>query len=553
MRVTRWPLWLALALSLALLVPGFAAAEDVVKLDANGRTIYWIPLVEHVQQNLTLTGPAGFCDERTYDAYETPKLDTSELRDGAYKWRLVLAPEISREVKEMIEHARAKDIKNLDDLLLADGLVKEQIASGVFHIRNGEVILPDPNTTEDRLVDAPDKLDIVDQLANVPMKQVISGDLTVYNSICVGFDCLANESFGSDTFRLKENNLRIHFQDTSTAASFPTTDWRLVANSNLNGGASKFSIDDASAGRSVFTVEANAPSNALYVDDGGRVGVGTSTPVTEIHTTNGDSPTLRLEQNGSAGFAPQTWDVAGNETNFFIRDATNGSALPFRIRPGADSNALFIDTDNDIGMGTASPDASLEVERTDAQILVNDQNGSASGGATPRTLLRLSNLGKLDFRLEDRNSGNEWKFENDPGGFFISLDGSGATEFALANNGNLTIDGTLTENSDVTRKEGFQPVDPSQILAEVVELPITTWAYIDDPTVRHIGPMAQDFHTMFGFGGTDKGIQTRNLSSVALAAIQGLNEELEAKDQRIDELEQRLAALEALLLQAAAD
>ena len=43
--------------------------------------------------------------------------------------------------------------------------------------------------------------------------------------------------------------------------------------------------------------------------------------------------------------------MAGNETSFFIRDATNGSTLPFRIRPGASSNALVIDTDGQVGVG----------------------------------------------------------------------------------------------------------------------------------------------------------------------------------------------------------
>ena len=85
----------------------------------------------------------------------------------------------------------------------------------------------------------------------------------------------------------------------------------------------------------------------------------------ELHVTNGDTPTLRLEQNSSSGFAPQTWDVAGNETSFFIRDATSGSTLPFRIRPGAASNALVIDTDNDVGIGTLSPAADLEVSTTE--------------------------------------------------------------------------------------------------------------------------------------------------------------------------------------------
>ena len=83
--------------------------------------------------------------------------------------------------------------------------------------------------------------------------------------------------------------------------------------------------------------------------------MGTSNPVLDLHIVTGNTPALRLEQDGSSGFTAQTWDVAANETNFFIRDATNGSALPLRIRPGAPSNSLFVKEGGNIGMGTSSP------------------------------------------------------------------------------------------------------------------------------------------------------------------------------------------------------
>jgi hypothetical protein len=182
--------------------------------------------------------------------------------------------------------------------------------------------------------------------------QVILDDLIVDGSACIGFDCVNGESFGFDTIRIKENNLRIRAQDTSNSASFPTNDWQITFNDSSNGGANKFSIDDIDGGRTPFTIEAGAPSHSLYVDDGGRLGLGTSTPVVDVHIKSGNTPTLRLEQDGSSGFTPQTWDVAGNEANFFIRDATNGSTLPFRIFPGAPSNALNIEaTTGDVGLG----------------------------------------------------------------------------------------------------------------------------------------------------------------------------------------------------------
>ena len=134
--------------------------------------------------------------------------------------------------------------------------------------------------------------------------EVILDDLIVDGSICTGFDCINGESFGFDTFILKENNLRIHFQDTSTSASFPTTDWRLTANDSANGGKNYFAIQDASANRTVFLVEGNAPNNALYVNNYGRVGLGTSAPALELHIADGDTPSIRLDQDGPGGWSP---------------------------------------------------------------------------------------------------------------------------------------------------------------------------------------------------------------------------------------------------------
>ena len=195
-----------------------------------------------------------------------------------------------------------------------------------------------------------------------PPDQVILDDLIVDGSLCVGQDCVNGESFGFDTIRLKENNLRIRFVDTSNTASFPTNDWQLTANDSENGGKNKFSIDDIDGGRTPFTIEASAPSHSIYVKSNGTVGFGTSSPVVELHVDDSDTPTMRLQQNGSSGWSPQTWDVAGNEANFFIRDATNGSTLPFRIQPGAPGDALCLKSDGKVGIGTRSPSFPLELE-----------------------------------------------------------------------------------------------------------------------------------------------------------------------------------------------
>jgi hypothetical protein len=192
---------------------------------------------------------------------------------------------------------------------------------------------------------------------------VHNDDVIIDGSLAVGNSAVNGESFGFDTLRLKEDNLRFHFDDTSGSASFPANDWRLIANDSSNGGANYFSIEDATAGKKIFRVDAGAPVDSLRVENSGNVGFGTSNPVVKLHMVDGDSTTLRLEQNGSSGFTAQTWDVAGNETNFFVRDVTHDSKLPFKIKPDSPDDSLYI-APAGVGIGNDNPQAKLHVTGT---------------------------------------------------------------------------------------------------------------------------------------------------------------------------------------------
>jgi hypothetical protein len=193
-----------------------------------------------------------------------------------------------------------------------------------------------------------------------PNDQVIADDLIVQGSTCIGLDCVVDESFGFDTLRLKENNTRIVFFDTS-AAGFPSHHWQLTANDSASGGADKFSIEDLTAATVPFTVLGSAPNNSLFISAIGKIGLHTNNPVLDLHFQTGDTPAARFEQTNGSGFTAQTWDVAGNEANFFVRDVTGGSRLPFRIRPGAPTSSIDIAASGNVGIGTASPAAKLDV------------------------------------------------------------------------------------------------------------------------------------------------------------------------------------------------
>ena len=132
--------------------------------------------------------------------------------------------------------------------------------------------------------------------------------------------------------------------------------------------------------------------------------------------------------------------------------------------------------------------------------------------------------------------------------------------------GNFNCTGTIGTPSDRALKTGIAAVAPQDILDRVAALPIASWEYKTAPGVRHVGPMAQDFHAAFGLGDSDRTIGVVDASGVALAAIQGLNVKvdeqraallardarLDAQARRIAELEGRLVAAEALQLEVEA-
>lgn len=325
-------------------------------------------------------------------------------------------------------------------------------------------------------------------------------DVSTVGSQCVGLDCTGAEAFGFDTIRMKENNTRIKFEDTSVSAGFAAKDWQLTANESQQGGLDKFSIDNVSDSRTPFTVLGDAVNNALYLSEW-RAGFGTTSPVLTLHSSFGDSPGLRLDQTSASGYSPYVWDVSGNESNFFVRDVTGGGTLPLRIMPGAGANSI-VSTSAGIGLGTLTPGARLH--------LVNSA-----------PTIRATNSS------------------------------TGTTTLSLDANGNLTLSGLLFESSSRTVKENLRAIDGDVLLERVSRLPLYHWNYkTDEPSVTHVGPVAEDFADAFGLGKDEAHIAALDASGVALGAIQALARQNQAKDAKIGELEARLgeqaAALEHL-------
>jgi len=166
-------------------------------------------------------------------------------------------------------------------------------------------------------------------------------------------------------------------------------------------------------------------------------------------------------------------------------------------------------------------------------------------------------------RFSVRATGGVYLRTSSDGSTSANFDASGAADFQVNNNesvafydngvnliststgARLTIGGTWTNASSRDQKENFTPVDGQAVLASLADMPITTWnSKAEDPSIRHMGPVAQDFYAAFGLGGSDTSIGTLDADGVALAAIQGLYQLSQEQAAQIAAQQERIQALE---------
>jgi len=338
-------------ISLVVVAGDALGDQQYASMSVTPENIVWQPQVSNGGVTLSVAGPDGVHSSQSYEANASPSIGLADAEgnlfpDGQYFYELRFTPATGTVTRQDDQTDTIPALKELSPQY------------GSFRILSGKFLVP--STTAEPAGLRP-------QGIITPLDQVVADDQIVQGSLCVGLDCVNNESFGFDTIRLKENNTRIKFDDTSTSAGFPANDWQLTANDSASGGANQFSIEDVTGSKVPFKVIAGAPTNSLFISSSGNVGIGTAAPVLDIHMNTGDTPAVRFDQNSSGGFTAQTWDVAGNEANFFVRDVTGGSRLPFRIRPGAPTSSIDISASGNVGIGTASPQYLLDVNGT-AQI-----------------------------------------------------------------------------------------------------------------------------------------------------------------------------------------
>ena len=198
--------------------------------------------------------------------------------------------------------------------------------------------------------------------------EVIVDDLIVKGSECVGLDCDLDEEFEFSTLKLKENNLRIFLNDTSTTASFPSNDWEIIANESANGGVSFLGFADRLSGWPTV-------SGGGLCDSGDKSGEQCTSNVDCAGVCNGGT------LNGQACYIGDTnCATNGGSCDGAGSCAAEGNVV-LLMEAGAPANSLKIDSAGFVGLGTDAPAAELDVEG-DAIVRGNLTVTGTIGGGT---------------------------------------------------------------------------------------------------------------------------------------------------------------------------
>lgn len=563
-----------LVLALIVAMPFTAFAKDIAKVSGNSSSIEFAPSADHDSLVLTVGYPDGRVVQKTFKSGNNPTFRVNDLAKdapaGSYRYELRLVPRISGSVKASLAAAR----KNNDDAAIQqiyreNGLGEQVMQVGAFGYANNSFLpldAPEPAGSGGGMISEDGGSGAAKFGPARANDQVIPDDLIVQASLCVGFDCVDGESFGYDTIRMKENNLQIKYDDTSTSTGYPANDWNLIGNDTTSGGLSYWAVEDSTAARKPFLVEAGSPASALYVDSTGNIGISQSSPLLDLHITQPDTPAVRLEQTNGGGYTAQTWDIGANEANFFIRDLTGGSRLSFRIRPGAPTSSIDIAASGYVGVGTASPTQMLDVFRSDTAVTTivsraQNANGisvlraqagdgtssiryayldvvsNESGGANWRAGLH----GTSDFRISDLTTGTEQnRLALSRTNGYLGLGGqtSPTSPIHHANGATLSTGGVWTNASSRALKQNIETLSSADAISTLENLKPVTYQYKADPTDMQVGFIAEDVPALVATPNR-KGLASMDVVAVLTKVVQDQQKTIEELNTRLAELEKK--------------
>ena len=312
-----------------------------------------------------------------------------------------------------------------------------------------------------------------------------------------------------------------------------------------------------------LTIDRHAIHKALQLDQNGLTAKRSLT----VDEPPASGRAMYIQHTTDQTFGIRSHSASQGLQNGGIGFTTDSAYYPFWVFDTAESETMSLN-ENGVGVGTYTPDATVHVYADgspldEAKILVENNNTTTAA----RDMFELVNNGGSRFTFTDTSINSRWEFSsNGSGAFSISRAGTGGSEMRimpngrvvmgpggrpnldLRANGDLIIAGTLVQSSDRNRKKNFKEVSDRQVLEKLSSMPVYTWQFDNEEAdVRHMGPTAQDFRAAFELGYDEKTMAPVDGIGVSLAAIKALKQDVEARDDQIDDLKTQLAGVQLQL------
>ena len=244
-------------------------------------------------------------------------------------------------------------------------------------------------------------------------------------------------------------------------------------------------------------------------------GIGTTSPGTALDVSGAIRSSISNEEGGQLILTNPSKTTANTALKWSIYNMTGtyGNSLQFwnydsgACSGGMCSPRLTILDNGNVGIGTTSPTQGMLT--VNGNVAVLGQSPMGAGG----TYVALTNtLGTLP----GYPSYSYPTIKTDSTNLYLSINGNYS--------GYFTANGAYTSVSDRNRKENFVEVDAQNVLAKLDAMPMFEWNFKgEDLDVRHIGPIAQDFHDAFHLNGPDeKKISHIDPAGVAIVGVKGL-------------------------------
>ena len=271
-----------------------------------------------------------------------------------------------------------------------------------------------------------------------------------------------------------------------------------------------------------------------------KIGIGTDTPGTKLHLSGANSR-VRMQSTD-----PNDWTATEYVTDSRVwHTGVGGSNVSNDLKgkfyfwdQTAQQLRMVIDAEGKVGIGTYAPQRPLEI--TNGQLRLTSSHGD----------VEFSEIADLVSHVTSPS----------PAGSQPALRvivGTNLTNvFTVFNDGKAEVAGTLQVNSgsctgcsppsDRSLKANISAVNPRLILDKLARVPVQTWNYKSEPeSVRHIGPMAQDFRAAFSLGADDRTLNTVDAQGVTMASVQALYQMMLEKERQIEALARKVEQQQA--------